>query len=280
MKTLQTIEPLNPETIVLTNERPLIAHCNDFKDYYIKYHKGIGSATRLFNEYLIACLLPIWGFNCPNYALVNVLPNHLPDNLGLNKKYFDTPCFGVEKIENCFDLTESNVEILKKSENKKRLKDDIIRLGFFDIFIANEDRHLANLNTLSKLEGSEYLLFPIDHVAIFNQHGFKHELTELTYDESIINSALFSKIVNDRDLPRKLALRRMKESLYLCSQICSNSLNEILKDIPLEWQINTTEIKQKLLDLCFSGEWFEKCWEVFVQYLQQYHMQKNNQNAS
>jgi hypothetical protein len=221
---------------------------------------------------LIASILPIWGFNCSNYAIVNVLPQHLPDKLGINKNYFNTPCFGVQKIDDCFDLTENNVELLQKSENKKRLKADIIRLSFFDIFIANEDRHFGNLNTVCKFENGEILLYPIDHIAIFNQHELKRPLTELTFDESIINSSLFNKIVNDRDLPRQLVLRDMKKNLYLCILACTQALDDIIENIPTEWQIDKAKIKQILLDLCFNSQWFEKCWTIFVQYLQQFHM--------
>lgn len=276
---LNSIEPLNPESIAKTNERPVIVHCADLNDYYVKYHKNVGQAKRLFNEYLLACMLPIWGLNCSTYAFIKVLPKHLPDNLGIDKRHFNSTCFGVRIIEDCFDLTEVNIGILKKSTNKTEIKNDIFKISFLDILMCNEDRHFGNLNIICKREQYGYSLYPIDHIAIFNQLGLEHDLTELTFDETLINTKLFSKMLYNKDLPKKRKLKTMRESFYLCFQDCKNNLDICFENVPLDWGINKAEVKTKLLALCFNDIWFNQCWTIFIHYLQLFQNKIKNKGS-
>lgn len=133
---------------------------------------------------------------------------------------------------------------------------------------CNEDRHWGNLNILAKYENEEYLLYPIDHVAIFNQFNLTQDLSELTYEESLINTKLFDKVLNTRDLPRRKMQKTMKENLYLCFVQSKGSIAKILDGVPPNWQIDNNKIKQSLLDLCFNDEWFDHCWVKFTEYLQ------------
>lgn len=268
MAILQSIEALEKGNIKETQNKPIMVHASDLNYYYCKYHGHVGAANKLFKEYLIASFMRCWGFNQAPFSLVQVLPEHIPADLGIVRKSFDVPCFGLQAIEDVADLSKLNEDILANSRRKTALKQDVLKLAFFDIWTGNEDRHTGNYNILYKLVDGSYVLYPIDHEACFNHGNFEHGLTEVTYQDNLIYSTFFSKMFNRKEFQNQERLENLKETFYLCSQSCKENVNDYLQEIPNGWNINTVQKEAELNQHLLNDEWFETCWNTFLEFLQ------------
>lgn len=267
LSVLHSIEALDRGNIIDTQNRPIIVHASDLNFYYCKYHTYTGSANRLFKEYLVASLLKCWNLNQSTFSLIKVLPEHIPIGLTIPKDGFDVPCFGLQKVEDVFDVTKITEDILLKSKYKSVLQDELLKIAFFDIWICNEDRHINNYNLLSKFVNGEYRLYPIDHEACFNSQNLENELIKIDYTDSLIYSTLFYKSFTVSDIPDNHNLAGLKRSFYLCVECCRQNININLQDIPPEWSINLEEKSKKLNQYLLTDIWFEDCWNTFLQYL-------------
>jgi len=265
LPTFQSIEALERGNIIDTQNRPIIIHASDLNFYYCKYHNLVGAAHRLFKEMLIASFLDSWQFNHAPVALIRVLPEHIPADLTIPRNRFDAVCFGLQKLEDAFDLNQMSEDVLTGIRNKKGLKADVLKLAFFDIWVANEDRQINNYNILYKLVGKEYKLFPIDHEACFNSQNFENGLVQITYEDSLIYSSFFSKLFKTHKFKN---IENLKESFYLCALSCRQNLNRYLQNIPPEWNFNLPEKEAELNQFLMNDDWFEECWHTFLEFLQ------------
>jgi hypothetical protein len=264
---LQSIESLAKENIIITQNRPIIVHCSDQNYYYCKYHRGHGSAYRLFKEYFMASLIDCWELKHADFNIVQVLAEHLPDDLGIPKRHFSFPCFGSKKIIDTVILSKVNEDVLLKSKGKHNIKEDLLKISFFDMVFANEDRHLNNYNILLSQIQNEYMLYPIDHEACFNHSNIDRGMAVLTYEETLIYSTLFNKLYSNYELKDKKALALLKDKYYLCYRNCVNKIDEILATTPAEWGINIAAVSGNLKSY-LTDEWFNECWREFLIYLQ------------
>jgi hypothetical protein len=268
LQLLQSIERLDKANIIETQNRPIIVHASDFNFYYCKYHSHIGAANRLFKEFLIACFLNCWEFNQSPFCLLEVLQDHILYDLTITRRSFDVPCFGLQTIENSFDLNKVTEDILVKAQRKTSIKQDLLKLAFFDIWVGNEDRHVGNYNVLYKYLDNSYVLYPIDHEACFNHQNFERGLISIDYENSLIYSSLFSKLFYNRDFSKKQRLDNLKQSFYLWASSCKQNLNNYLKDIPLGWNIDIAKKEEELSLYLLNDQWFENCWGTYLEFIQ------------
>ncbi len=269
MKYLHSIQPLDKNTIVESQDRPLIISCEGLKDYYAKYNRPNNSvAFRLFKEYLAACFLKLWEFKQPNYCFINVRKEDLPTDLTIPKKCFSVPSFGIEKIEESIDLNKITEELLVKSKRKFKTKEDLLKLAFFDIWLSNEDRHSGNFNILCKYDEKGYDIYPIDHAAIFNHGILNAPIDLLTFDETLINSNLFSKLLIINMLKVKRDREGIRKKYYLYAENCKKNINNILKYVPPEWKIDILDVEEKLIKYILNDTWFDNCWNQYLLYFE------------
>lgn len=268
MPILQSIEALDKANIIETQNRPIIVHASDLNFYYCKYHTIVGTAHRLFKEFLVASFLEPWQFNHSPFTLIQVLPEHIPADLGIPRNRFDVPCYGLQKIDDVFDLTKVSEDILTTSKNKKSLKEDILKLAFFDIWTCNEDRHTGNYNLLCKLVDGSCTMYPIDHEACFNHQNFERGLVSIDYESSLIYSTLFPKLFKASEFKNEQRLENLKQSFYLCALSCRQNVNNYLQNIPAAWNVNMIEKEAELNQFLLNDEWFEESWHTFLEFLQ------------
>ncbi|WP_407520976.1 hypothetical protein PDL71_11120 [Lacibacter sp. MH-610] len=268
MPTFQSIEALDKANIIATNNRPIIIHASDLNFYYCKYHSNVGTANRLFKEWLIASFLSDWQFNRSSINFIQALPEHIPNDLGIPRNQFDVPCFGLQKIDDAIDLTQISEDAVVRSRNKNNLKADLLKLAFFDIWTANEDRNSNNYNIIYKQVGGEYLGYPIDHEACFNFQNFENGLVQITYQDSLIYSSFFAKLFKTSEFKSKERVENLKDSFYLCSRNCRQNVNAYLQNIPAGWNVNIVAKEAELNQFLLNDEWFEECWHTFLEFLQ------------
>ncbi|MEJ7830220.1 MAG: HipA family kinase [Segetibacter sp.] len=270
MPILQSIEALDKGNIKETQNRPIMVHASDLNFYYCKYHGHVGAANKLFKEYIVAQFQQCWGFNHAPFCLMEVLPDHIPADLGIVRRSFDVPCFGLQAIEDAGDLNKVTEDVLTNSRKKRALKEDVLKLAFFDIWTCNEDWHTGNYNILYKLVDGSYVIYPIDHDACFNHGNFEHGLTEVTYQDNLIYSTFFAKLFKANELKNQERLENMKQTFYLCGQSCTQNVNNYLQDIPNGWNINIVQKEAQLNQYLLNDVWFETCWNTFLQFLEDF----------
>ncbi len=124
--------------------RPLRIYCSDFKHYIGKF----GPSHDLLNEVIAARFAALWGIQVPASVYIRLLPEHLP--VGLNKRHYERLGFGSEYLEHAQELSKflltwkTNTYEIGKITNRE----DLLRIGLFDLWIANEDRNHNNANLL------------------------------------------------------------------------------------------------------------------------------------
>ena len=276
MQTLQSIEQV--EKVFQTGEYPLLVHCTDLEYYVCKYNKTLGSANLLFREYVAASFLKIWNLQIPEFALINLQPHHNPQNVFNIKN--NVPCFGsLYKRE----YREIDAFIDKASPYQKSKfcnKNDLLKISLFDYWVSNEDRNSNNYNMMLKMENGMYYFIPIDNAAVFhtgNQDKINYTLSQ---EESLIFSPLIQNVFNSKSFFDKQLAQLIRENYYLCVQGCKSSLQGIINDVPLQWQINKRGEYENLLNFLFTNAWIEECLNTFLQHLQLFVNKKNNGNPN
>ena len=278
MKTVRTIHPLTRKNLISTGTLPIQVFADDFETYLCK-HTNQYRANILFNEFIAAEFLKLWGIDAPEHALVNV-PRHLVYNeiLGTQITYtnFDRPCLGFKYLQNAQDATrffmgaKGNRTFTSKIINK----DDLIRIALFDIWLANEDRNLNNNNLLVNPESKIYKIIPIDHENIFNSSSAKEKVFEITQEDSIIFSDIFAALItkqNKESFVKTLhnIIKEFKEHVKLCKK----HRKSILEKVPAEWNIVLSE-KETLLNYILSPEWTDKSINLLKQFITQHQKSK------
>lgn len=235
------------------------------KSYVCKYNTGIGEANRLVCELIGASFLKIWGMKVPDFALVNVNRDHIPETFNIHGYQFDIPCFGSRYSRNYVEITDFTADI---SPQKRRVftdRMDLFYIALFDLWLANEDRNYNNYNLLIDLE-NQYHIVPIDHETIFNTRILERPISELTFEDSIISSPLFFNLLGQNSFPGKREEIR-KNFLRKVNQ-CREFTDEIFKDIPESWRIDKNRLRNKLINEIFVDNWTEKCFDLFLEFLQ------------
>lgn len=264
---LSSVETLDSANIVDTMNRPIMLLASDLNYYYCKYNKFSGKAYRLYKEFLIASFLPIWEFETTPIDIIYIKDEHIDHTLGISRSYFKLPCFGSQKINNASELDNHNIGLLTKSKISKKFKEDFLKLCFFDIWTANEDRSHNNYNLLIAASNKKYELYPIDHEACFNHTELSQAIIPISYEESLIYSEAFSKIFNTKELnPDKVD--SLKDMCYLCIQNCKKEIKDILSKLPVEWGIDIDIEEHFLNNFLFEDNWMKQCWMTFQTYLQ------------
>jgi hypothetical protein len=264
MPLLHSIESLDPANIVETMNRPILVHANDLEYYYCKYNRLSSRAYRLFKEHLVASILHYWNFNTAPIGTINIKDEHIPPDLGISRSHFAYPCFGLQQVPYATELDKHNIGLLRKKLSPT-FKRDFLRLAFFDIWIANEDRSHNNYNILLQASQNGYRLFPIDHEACFNHADNARTLIPLTYEESLIYSEAFVTLFTPQTV--QVVLAGLNQNAYLCWQACFAGIDIILASIPPQWQIDIQSENSELAGLLFSDDWFDEAWQNFEMYI-------------
>lgn len=254
--------------------QPVLVYADDMNYYYCKYNRLSYRAYRLYKEFLIASFLPFWDFLTTHIGIVKVKPEHLPPDLGISKNNFEMPCFGSRQIKRAseFDQLFRQMQNLDKLSN--RFKDDFLKLCFFDIWVANEDRSHNNYNLLVTDKSGQYDLYPIDHEACFNHGELINPIIPITYEESLICSDAFYKLFRPIELTSHEEVLNLKQKYYLCAQRCKKAVMQILEEIPEQWNIHKDVEFDNLMKYLFSESWFSNAWSVFKTYIA-YFLNKN-----
>jgi len=266
IKRLTSLSEITPENCIQTGgSKPLRVLCSDMNHYICKYHRDIGPANDLFNEFIASCFLKIWNIKAPECALVSIKREHVLQT-GLPYHYFDMPCFGSLNYNGFKDVEAFMAKMLTKNQADDVLRDTFLKIAIFDIWLSNEDRHGHNYNML--FDYSSGLLIPFDHAAIFNGNSLDKDPIQITEDESILKSDLFIGVFSGI-LPTKISELRLSVIASFSDNVtrCQIQLPSILAAVPAEWRLEKAFLAERL-SLYFTPGWIQAGIDSFNQYLQ------------
>jgi len=260
---LHSITEIKPEHCYQTRgSRPVRALCNDLNYYVCKYHTSSGFPYHLFNEYLAAYFLQIWQLPVPEFAFVKIKKEHTFQT-NYPYHYFDNVCFGSRFIGEYKEVDKLFLEssILKKENLTGR--DTFLKIGLFDIWLCNEDRHFENFNLLYDLKSNTFV--PIDHVFCFNSNNIETDPYLISSNESILSSPFINRFFVRTLQPElnKIRLRLFKDFKINVNR-CHEELDNILSQIPLTWEADYSYLKTRL-ELLFTEEWLKSCLDYFTE---------------
>ena len=267
MKYLSSITNISWESPT-NGSPPVEVLCDDFNYYLCKYSRTI-QAYGLVNEYLANQFLELWGLKVPKGVFANISENHLPNWLSdkAQPRYFRIPTFGVQRHTQAKEIDNS---LAGFSAYFTKLLDrrDLLKIALFDLWVSNEDRHAGNYNLMidSGSKGVSPYFMPIDHWDIFNSRSLNNEIYLLSFEESLINSSLFTHFC-------KMSPKLLKEVDEIVSNFntwkkyCNDSLDKILKEIPDSWNIDIPFLETYLKNNIFRNDWLEKVANTYREYI-------------
>jgi hypothetical protein len=266
------VESISPITRVFqTNgSNPVKVLCENVNEYVCKYSRG-NPASGLFIEYLAASFLKIWHLNVPEFAVVRILPEHIPakyHSTTIQPHFFQVPCFGSKYYDFAKEIDPSITVIRndRKIIRKIGQKEDLLSIGLFDLWMANEDRNHNNYNLLLNTD-PEFRFIPIDHEKCFNSNSLTSQrgFAMLTEDETLFSTVLAKMVLGDvKDL--QIQIDQVAANSYLWVADCRNSLENVINGMPDQWGIAKADKITLLNSTLFQQSWIENCVETFKDY--------------
>jgi hypothetical protein len=251
--------------------QPILVLCGDLSYYVCKYPKG-KPTYELFNEFIIAHFAKFWGLNIPDFDLVNVKKEHIPDEVLSNRiqrHYFEHSCFGSQKLEQVIEVNHEFLNGDDKKEIEKIQKFDLLKIALFDIWLSNEDRNQNNYNLLLSSIQNRYIFYVIDHVSCFNSNNLDKGIYLITEEDSIISSPLCVNLLKGDNLLEE-EIQKLKQNFPIFVQDCREKLSSSLSRLPTDWGIDIAKIENVLLNSLFSESWINEVFNTFEQFVRKY----------
>lgn len=259
---LHSITEIKPEDCYQTKgSKPVKVLCNDLNYYICKYNTGIGFPNALFNEYIAASFLSIWNLPVPEFVFVDIKTEHTKQS-PYPFHYFDQLCFGSKFYGEFKEVDKFFLEIPYLNKESVNARDTYLKIGLFDIWLCNEDRHFENFNLLFDLRKQHFV--PIDHAQCFNGNNLDKKAEPISENESILSAPFLPRFFS-RTLQPNLNVIRLKhiEDFKHNVNRCHGELDNLLANIPLAWNPEVELLKSRL-EFYFSEDWQQTCINYFT----------------
>lgn len=248
-----------------TGQKPVLITCSNLEDYVCKHSYGYSPSKTLFIEWLAYHLMQKANIRFPEFALVNILENHTLTIADSQPLFFiNTTCFATKFIEHAeeVNLLTLNTDDFKRVSNQE----DLLKIAFFDLWLANEDRSHNNFNLLYYSKGKETFLVPIDHGSCLNTlcFDFERTLCQIEYGESLISTELF-QIIQKGNIKNIQMAEEFLEKMYLCINELDQYFDEIIDNIPEDWKIPGDYVLSLKRNL-FDENWLKETKVNFLSY--------------
>jgi hypothetical protein len=241
-----------------TGEEPVLVMCSDVNTYLCKYMRSSATAYKLVCELVGSLMAKAWQLNTPDIALVKIKPSHW-ERVNLSHS-LSAPSLGCRWLDGVIDITPSTYAKVPASAE---ILYQLMKIALFDFWMANEDRNANNANLMYDVVNDQFV--SIDYGCIFNTATFECTLSQLTSSDTILWSDVFAHLAQgiERYVFKQLTERLNKEyysSLQQCGLVCI----EVIENIPQEWNVPQTLIKDKINQL-FDEKWLAGVWNNFIE---------------
>jgi len=269
MTYLHSIEPI--QKVFYTQREPVLVRCNDWK-YYVCKHSKNAPCDSLFNEFLAARFLKVWGIYslAPNFITIH--EEHLPEKFYsgmLQPASLKHTLIGFPFIKNQKEITLLDSVSPNYSEKRKIVNpNQLVQIALFDLWLGNDDRNWNNYNLLMESKADGYHFIPIDHETIFNGNSLQYGQCIQTEQDSLIYTPLFESVVSKNLIRSKFhESETVRKDFYLCVANCKTELDKILEEIPHDWNISIANKRELILKNIFTSEWQDEVFRNFLIYL-------------
>ena len=243
-----------------TGEEPVLVMCSDVNVYVCKYMRSSAAAYKLACELIGARMAEAWQLNTPKIALVRIKPSHWA---GISQSHsLSAPSIGSQWLDGVVDITPSTYAKVPATAD---MLEQLMQIALFDFWIANEDRNANNANLMYDVVRSR--LVSIDYGCILNTATFEYPLSQLTSTDTILWSDFFRHLAQGQQKATIQAIvDRLKVVFHECIQRAYVQVNQIVGEMPAEWNVPQSIVKEKLLQL-FDERWTDEVWNNFMECL-------------
>ena len=243
-----------------TGEEPVLVMCSDVNIYVCKYMRSTAAAYKLACELIGARMAEAWQLNTPDIALVRIKLSHWA---GISQSHsLSAPSIGSRWMDGVVDITPSTYA---KVPATIEMLEQLMQIALFDFWIANEDRNANNANLMYDVVRSR--LVSIDYGCILNTATFEYPLSQLTTTDTILWSDLFRHLAQSQEPAAIRAIAdRLKGVFGESLQQGCMLVNQIVDEMPCEWNVPQSVVKEKLLQL-FDDRWTAEVWDNFMECL-------------
>ncbi len=243
-----------------TGEAPVLVMCSDMNLYICKYIRNSVSAQKLACELIGSKLATSWELNAPPVSFVNIKYEHWPKSF-ISPKVMTT-MLGSKYLTSVDYVLPSTFDKLAKTSAMLK---HLLKIALFDFWVANEDRNENNSNLLYDVITKTFV--PIDFGCILNHADFKSSMIQLTTTDTIINSSLF-KYLTKGNVSQTIQkhVTNLKGAYANYVRRCQMQIDDIVNNLPSDWNIPTSLVTNKLLQL-FEPDWLEAVWRNFEECL-------------
>ena len=243
-----------------TGEAPVLVMCSDMNLYICKYIRNSVSAQKLACELIGSKYATVWELNAPPISFVNIKSEHWSESY-IHPKVMTTMLGSKYLTSVDYVLPSTFDKLVKTSAMLKHL----LKIALFDFWVANEDRNENNSNLLYDVITKTFV--PIDFGCILNHADFKSSMIQLTTTDTIINSSLFKYLTKGNvSQTIKKHVTNLKGAYANYVSCCQMQIDDIVNNLPSDWNIPTSLVTNKLLQL-FEPEWTEAVWCNFEECL-------------
>lgn len=146
MTYLHSIEPI--QKVFYTQREPVLVRCDDWQ-YYVCKHSKDAPCDSLFNEFLAAQFLKVWGIYSLATNFITIKEEHLPDKFysgQLQPASLKHTLIGFPFICNQKEVTllESGFKENDSERSKIVSPNELIQIALFDLWLGNDDRNWNN----------------------------------------------------------------------------------------------------------------------------------------
>lgn len=243
-----------------TGEEPVLVLCSDVNIYVCKYMRSSAAAYKLACELIGARMAEAWQLNTPNIALVKIKHSHWA---GISQPHsLSAPSIGSRWMDGVVDITPSTYAKVPATADTL---EQLMKIALFDFWIANEDRNANNANLMYDVVRNR--MVSIDYGCILNTATFEYPLSQLTTTDTILWSDLFRHLAQNQEAAAIRAIAdRLKGVFDESLEQASVLVNQIVEEIPREWNVPQSVVKEKLLQL-FDIRWTAEVWDNFMECL-------------
>ena len=263
MRSIHCFHICNPKDIMIPKPNQKVP----FR-YVCKYNRWPGqTAGKLIREYLAGSFGKLWNLGVPDFLFVQVSQNHIENFSKLQPAFFNTLCFGSKYSNRYAEVDEFYSQVSKGERSNFPARVELLKIALFDIWLGNEDRNHNNYNLLIDTENNNRFI-PIDHDQVFNTGNLNYGLVLLTQDESLLFTDLAKNLFTVKELREGDLLNEIREDYYICTSKCERNVQEILNEIPEEWNLDRDSMENSLLTYLFNNKWRDSCYRHFLELIQ------------
>ncbi len=265
----QLISVQNISRVIPTNgSLPVVVMADDLEDYACKYDSG----AKLINDYLGHQFLQHWGLPVFPAAFVKIQRAHIPADIlsgRLQIHHFDKPSFGLRYNNDAAGINDILLGLRGDSYEIAKFTNryDLLNIGLFDLWLANNDRNENNSNLL--VVGNSFIA--IDHADIFDGGRLGWPLSQLTAEDSILSSEFAATFLGNK-IKREARYKELLVKFPKFVANCRDALPALIDNFPNEWSNDKALLTENIMSSVMDNPiWLDQTISSFSELIHNFN---------